>query len=255
MLDVHCMNTARRFLMANSSSIPALTLLVCLSTARVSYREEALLVSSIVHNERLEDEELADGREPAPPPEADLIRRHREATVPPLSRRQAAARAGISPSQWSDVERGSKRAGPGIVIPVQATAETLAKMATAVSVGADELAAAGRDDAAAQLRSASRQQALGQRLAAIPGLGFLTGQLRPEAVARSDLLPLIASGLDAIDASKLSTRTKNEITAVFIDNLRHDATRRHNELLLLLRLAEDATAAGRSRPARQQPDT
>jgi transcriptional regulator with XRE-family HTH domain len=214
-----------------------------------------LLVSSIVHSERLEDEELVCGHEAGPPPEADLIRRRREAAVPPLSRRQAAARAGISPSQWSDVERGSKRAGPGIVIPVQATAETLAKMATAVGAGADELAAAGRDDAAAQLRSATRQQLLGQRLAAIPGLGFLAGQLRPEAAARSDLLPLIVGGLDAIDASALSTRTKNEITSVFIDNLRHDATRRHNELLLLLRLAEGTVPADRSRPAGQQSDT
>ena len=113
-----------------------------------------------------------------PPPEAGLIhRRRREASGPPLSRRQAAARAGISPSQWSDVERGSKRAGPGIVIPVRATAETLAKMAAAVGVSADELTAAGRDDAAGQLRSATRQQQLGERLAGIPGLGILAGQL------------------------------------------------------------------------------
>jgi transcriptional regulator with XRE-family HTH domain len=192
------------------------------------------------------------GREAKPPAEADLIRHRRETAVPALSRRQAAARAGISPSQWSDVERGSKRAGPGIIIPVQATAGTLAKMATVIGVSPEELAAAGRDDAADQLRSASRQQQLGERLADIPGLGFLAGHLRPEADARSELLPLIASGLDAIDASKLSTRTKNQITGLFIDNLRHDATRRHNELLLTLRLAEEALPPERARPLSEE---
>ena len=196
-------------------------------------------------------QETAGSQEAGPPPEASLIRRAREAAVPPLSRRQAAARAGISPSQWSDVERGSKRAGPGIVIPVQATAETLAKMAAAIGATADQLAAAGRDDAADQLRSATRQQQLGERLAGIPGLGFLAGQARPEADARADLLPLVASGLDAIDASTLSTRTRHQITGLFIDNLRHDATRRHHELLLMLRLAEGAIPPEHHRSAGQ----
>jgi transcriptional regulator with XRE-family HTH domain len=211
-----------------------------------------LLVCSIVHIERPDEEGLTGVRESGTPPEANLIRRWREAAVPPLSRRQAAARAGISPSQWSDVERGSKRAGPGIVIPVLATAETLAKMATAVGLGAEELAAAGRDDAADQLRSAGRQEILGKRLAAVPGLGFLAGQLRPEADARSELLPLVARGLDAIDASNLSARTKNQITDLFIDNLRHDAMGRCNELLLMLRLAEGASASDSGKPSRQE---
>jgi transcriptional regulator with XRE-family HTH domain len=201
---------------------------------------------------RQNDQGIAGNGEPGPPPEASVIRRSREAAVPPLSRRQAAARAGISPSQWSDVERGSKRAGPGIVIPVQATAETLAKMAAAVGADADELTAAGRDDAADRLRSATSHQQLGERLAGIPGLGFLAGQGPPEAGVRADLLPLVASGLDAIDASALSARTRNQITGLFLDNLRHDATRRHHELLLMLRLAEGAAPPDRNRSARQE---
>lgn len=56
-------------------------------------------------------------------------------------------------------------------------------------------------------------------------------------------MAVVASGLDAIDASRLSIRTKNAITGLFIDNLRHDATRRCNELLLMLRLAEGASAS------------
>jgi len=139
------------------------------------------------------------------------------------------------------VERGSKRAGPGIVIPVRATAETLAKMAAAVGASAEELSAAGRDDAAGQLRSGTRQQQLGERLAGVPGLGILAGQLGQEAGAQAELFPLVTSGLDAIDASQLSARTRNQITGLFIDNLRHDAARRHHELLLMLRLAEEAT--------------
>jgi transcriptional regulator with XRE-family HTH domain len=206
-----------------------------------------------VHSERLDDEELAGGRDFDSPLEADLIRRWREAAVPALSRRQAAARAGISPSQWSDVERGSKRAGLGVVIPVLATAETLAKMAAAIGVGPDELTEAGRDDAADQLRFVTRQQMLGERLAAVPGLGFLAGHQRPEAATLGELLPIVGSGLDAIDASTLSMRTKNEITRLFIDNLRHDATRRRNELLLMLRLAEGADTSDRSKPSRQRP--
>jgi len=202
------------------------------------------LVCCSVHSEPLRDEGLADGRRIDPPSEAGLIhRRRQEANGPALSRRQAAARAGISPSQWSDVERGSKRAGPGIVIPVRATAETLAKMAAAVGVSAGELTAAGRDDAAGQLRSATRQQQLGERLASIPGLGILAGQLGQEAGVQAELLPLVGSGLDAVDASQLSARTRNQITGLFIANLRHDAARRHYELLLMLRLAEEATPA------------
>jgi transcriptional regulator with XRE-family HTH domain len=211
-----------------------------------------LLVCTIVHGKRKTDEEISGGRPAGRPSESDLIQRRRVANVPPLSRRQAAARAGISPSQWSDVERGSKRAGPGIVVPVRATAETLAKMAAAVGVTADELANAGREDAADRIRSATRQELLGERLAGIPGLGFLTGQARQEAGVRGELLPLVASGLDAIDASKLGTRTKNQITGLFIDNLRHDATRRHSELLLMLRLAEGAAPPDHSSPPAQK---
>jgi hypothetical protein len=213
----------------------------------LSLLAKILLVCTVVHLEPQQGEEIAGDGKVVPPPEADLIRLRREAALPPMSRRQAAARAGISPSQWSDVERGRKRAGPGIVIPVLATAETLAKMAAAIGVCADELAAAGREDAAGQLRSATREQMIGERLAAVPGLGFLAGQLRPEANARGELLPVVSTGLDAIDASSLSTRTKNEITGLFIDNLRHDATRRCNELLLMLRLAEGAAPTNRDR--------
>ena len=181
--------------------------------------------------------------QPGPPAEAELIRRRREAAVPEMSRRQAATKAGLSPSQWSDVERGHKKAGSGVVVPVQATAETLARMARIVGVGADDLAAAGREDAARQLRAFEQDRGLRQRIAAIPGLGALTGLQLPSQ-SDEELLPLIAAGLDAIDHSDLPKTTKREVTSLFVDNLIHDATRRYSELLLMLRLAAGGSQPG-----------
>ncbi|MGO9083176.1 MAG: helix-turn-helix domain-containing protein [Streptosporangiaceae bacterium] len=180
---------------------------------------------------------------PAAPPEAELIRTRREAADPGLSRRQAAARAGISPPQWSDVERGSKKAGSGVVVPVQATAGTLARMARAVGATADELAAAGREDAASQLRALDTDRDLRQRIAAIPGLGTFGSHSLPAADGR-ELLPLIAEGLNAIEHSGLPAAARRELTSMFTASLTHDAARRHSELLLMLRLAAAASHSG-----------
>jgi transcriptional regulator with XRE-family HTH domain len=174
--------------------------------------------------------------QPTPPAEADLIRQRRETATPAMSRRQAAMKARISPSQWSDVERGHKRAGSGITIPVQATAETLARMARVVGASAPELAAAGREDAAQQLRIIEQQRELRRRITAIPGLGTL-GTQPLTGTDGKELLPLIAEGLDAIDHTELPHAAKRELTAMFVDNLIHDAARRHSELQLILRLA------------------
>jgi len=170
------------------------------------------------------------------PRDAELIRRCREAANPTMSRRQAAAKAGISPSQWSDVERGHKKAGSGVVVPVQATAQTLARMARAVGTSPDDLAAAGRDDAARYLRDLDQDRDLRRRIAAIPGLGTI-GTQSPSDVDGAELLPLIAAGLDAIERTDLPKSAKRELTEVFVENLIHDAARRHGELLLMLRLA------------------
>ncbi len=181
--------------------------------------------------------------QPAVPAEAVLIRQRREAAVPAMSRRQAAVKTGISASQWSDIERGHKKAGPGVVVPVQGTAETVARMARVVGVGADDLAAAGRDDAAHQLRTFENERGLRQRIAAVPGLGALTGQPLPDAMS-GELLPLIGLGLDAIENSDLPKTTKRELTSVFADNLIHDTARRYSELLLMLRLAAGPSQSG-----------
>ena len=183
------------------------------------------------------------GIHPEPPMEADLIRQRREAAIPDMSRRQAAAKAGISPSQWSDVERGHKKAGPGVIIPVQATAETLARMAQVVGVSADDLAAVGRHDAADQLQAFAQERHLRQRIAAIPGLGALTVQPVPDAVG-GELLSLISLSLDAIEHSDLPKTAKRDLTSLFAENLIHDTSRRYNELLLMLRLATGHSQSG-----------
>jgi transcriptional regulator with XRE-family HTH domain len=170
------------------------------------------------------------------PPEAELVRQRREAAVPAMSRRQAAAIAGLSPSQWSDVERGHKKAGSSVEVPVRATAETLARMARAVGASADDLAATGREDAARQLRDLSGDRDVRRRVAAIPGIGTI-GTQRLSGTDGQDLLPLIAAGLEAIEQSDLPTSARRELTGMFVDNLIHDAARRSSELLLMLRLA------------------
>jgi hypothetical protein len=191
-----------------------------------------------VHHSLHSKEKFVIGLESQPSAEAEVIRRRREAVIPPMSRRQAATKAGVSPSQWSDVERGHKRAGPGIIIPVHASAWTLARMAEAVDATANELTAAGRDDAARLLQTEARRRLLGQRLAAVPGLGVIADFALPGGPGTGELLPLIVHGLEAIRTSRLTTRAKQELTSLFADNLLHDATRRYNELLLMLRLAE-----------------
>jgi transcriptional regulator with XRE-family HTH domain len=180
---------------------------------------------------------------PEIPPEADLIRQQREAAIPEMSRRQAAAKAGISASQWSDVERGHKKAGSGVIVPVHATPDTLARMARVVGASADDLAAAGREDAARQLRNVDQERDLRQRIAAIPGLGVI-GTSALSGTDNTELLPLIAAGLDAIERSDLPKTAKRELTSMFVDNLIHDTARRHSELLLMLRLAATGSHPG-----------
>jgi transcriptional regulator with XRE-family HTH domain len=159
-----------------------------------------------------------------------------------MSRRQAAAKAGISPSQWSDIERGHKKAGGGITIPVQATPETLARMAVVVRVSADELIAAGREDAAQELRATERERTLRRGLASIPGIGSIGLQPLP-STDDEELLPLVARALNAIEGSSVTPIAKRDLTTMFVDNVIHDAARREAELLLILRVVNGSALA------------
>jgi transcriptional regulator with XRE-family HTH domain len=80
-----------------------------------------------------------------PPPEALLIAARRKKTG--MSYREAAQMAGISPTRWSQLEKGIIRIR-GTDHPEKAPAATLAEMARAVGATPEDLAGAGRQDAA-----------------------------------------------------------------------------------------------------------
>lgn len=89
---------------------------------------------------------------PEPPPEARLITQLREAMIPPLSMREAARRAGISPALWTQNENGWRKVAPGITVPIRARPDKLALMAMVVQATPEQLETAGRKDAAVILR-------------------------------------------------------------------------------------------------------
>ncbi|MGV2914630.1 helix-turn-helix domain-containing protein [Streptomyces alfalfae] len=91
---------------------------------------------------------MTKGTRPEPPREAALIDAARRGAK--LSIREAARRAGISDARWRQINSGYQSVSGGAV-PVRAPAETLARMAQVVGVSGEELARAGREDAAAAL--------------------------------------------------------------------------------------------------------
>ncbi|WP_405961184.1 helix-turn-helix domain-containing protein [Streptomyces sp. NBC_00024] len=103
-----------------------------------------------------------------------------------MSGREAARRSGVSDSRWRQIIHGYQTVS-GNHVPVVAPAETLARMAQATQVSADELRKAGRPDAAAELdrlavpppsESASNPYADDQHINAIAAL---LATLPPEA--------------------------------------------------------------------------
>lgn len=92
------------------------------------------------------------------PPEGKLIRSARERAIPKLSIRAAAARIGISPEHWGNIERGYKSSGAaGEPRRLDISPALIAKMARAVGVSPELLETEGeRPDAAAELRQIIR---------------------------------------------------------------------------------------------------
>lgn len=86
-----------------------------------------------------------------PPPEAVLIEEARKVIRPTVSVRLAAAKSNISEGRWRQIVKGYQTAKPDLDIPVRAPAATLARMADAVNVSAQQLKEAGRSDAALEL--------------------------------------------------------------------------------------------------------
>jgi hypothetical protein len=85
-----------------------------------------------------------------PPPEGALIRKAREMAIPKISRTKAAQLAGIDPGTFGMAERGYRDAG-GSRHKVHTPDSTYAKMAAAVGVTPQQMAAAGQNQHAAAL--------------------------------------------------------------------------------------------------------
>ena len=85
-----------------------------------------------------------------------------------MSARQAARRAGISEGRWRQISGGYQVVRPGVYASVRGPAGTLARMAAAAGVSADELRAAGRSDAALVLEGGGSEQLL-ERIRSLDG--------------------------------------------------------------------------------------
>jgi hypothetical protein len=111
---------------------------------------------------------------PPPSPEGQLIRRVRELAIPKLTIRAAAARVGMSPEQWGNVERGFVRTRGAPPRPFRPPAATLARMSTAIGLSPERLEEEGqRPDAAQMLREILPPRARpggGQGAGSAPGL-------------------------------------------------------------------------------------
>jgi hypothetical protein len=85
-----------------------------------------------------------------------------------MSARQGARRAGISEGRWRQISGGYQVVRPGVYVSVRGPAGTLARMAAAAGVSADELRAAGRPDAALALEGGGSEQLL-ERIRSLDG--------------------------------------------------------------------------------------
>lgn len=80
-----------------------------------------------------------------------MIEDARKARIPRLSQRKAAELAGLSEGRWRQIVAGYQSISAGVYATVRGPAETLANMARAVGVTAEQMSAAGRDDVAQML--------------------------------------------------------------------------------------------------------
>ncbi len=83
-----------------------------------------------------------------------------------LSAREAARRAGISEGRWRQIAGGYQVVRPNVYAQVRGPAATLAKMATVAGVTPDQLATAGRDDAALAMLRQQKDRSAGEEMLA-----------------------------------------------------------------------------------------
>lgn len=99
-------------------------------------------------------------------PEGALIQRAMIRTR--LTARRAATKAGMSEGRWRQIVNGYQSVGRGRSIPVIGVPVTLARMALAVDLTADDMAGVGRADVADIMRDLARGTTPGGRTTAAP---------------------------------------------------------------------------------------
>lgn len=103
---------------------------------------------------------------PEQPPEGALIKASLKRTG--KSARKAAREAGMSEGRWRQIVDGYQIVSAGVYAPVRGPAETVARMAAVAGVPPDDLEAAGRGDAAAELRASEDRRSAMPDLSALP---------------------------------------------------------------------------------------
>lgn len=117
---------------------------------------------------------------PTPMPEGELIRSALTRTG--LSARKAAEKAGISEGRWRQIVNGYQVVTKGTYVPVRGPADTLAVMAQTVDIQPEQLAEAGRPDAAEELKK------LREAMTVAPGRPPADERWDGELVGPSDVL-------------------------------------------------------------------
>lgn len=112
-----------------------------------------------------------------------------------LSARRASQLAGMSDGRWGQIVRGYQTMGDDVFAAVRAPADTLARMAKVVGVTPEQLEAAGREDAAEELR-----ELVADALAQPPAdesAGVLASRIRDDPELAQAIAQLIANHLNA----------------------------------------------------------
>lgn len=104
-----------------------------------------------------------------------------------ISSRKAADEIGMSDTRWRNIVNGYQAVGRGEQIAVVAPAETLARMATVVGVTPEELAEAGRGDAAKEFKSlfGERHESGKASLARLLDMWLVREGMGPDKFARA----------------------------------------------------------------------
>ncbi|OHU48144.1 hypothetical protein [Mycobacteroides chelonae] len=116
------------------------------------------------------------------PPEAVLIHRLRTALRPEVSIREAARQGQLSEGRWRQIEKGYQQVDSETQIPVNAPANTLARMFLVVGADPDQVREVGRHDAA-------------DELVRILEAGITPAQAAAEAASKTSVHPMLNEGV------------------------------------------------------------